>query len=132
VSRDTLHQVTEVAVIAHRDLGALLLHSSDRRWHFPDATVRVGEAWDESLRAAVRSMTGIDDLEIGRVLLIQSFDAGEVDELPQFGIFFLCSTETGSVHPLHRWISDPAELEDMDLFHPLVANLIRQALQEAG
>jgi hypothetical protein len=59
---DTLHEVTEVAVIRHLDLGVLLLHSSDRRWHFPDSTVRVGEPWDESLRRAVRSATGIGDL----------------------------------------------------------------------
>jgi hypothetical protein len=68
---DTLHEVTEVAVIRHPDLGVLLLHSTDRRWHFPDSTVRVGQPWDESLRRAVRSATGIEDLTIGPVLLIE-------------------------------------------------------------
>jgi hypothetical protein len=75
---DTLHEVTEVAVIRHLDLGVLLLHSSDRRWHFPDSTVRVGEPWDESLRRAVRSATEIGDLHIGPVLLIQNFGPSEL------------------------------------------------------
>ena len=85
---DTLFEVTEVAVIRHRDLGVLLLHSEQRRWHFPDATVRVHERWDESLRDRVREVTGIDDLVIDPVLLIQNFDPGEVDERPRSGSSF--------------------------------------------
>jgi hypothetical protein len=129
---DTLHEVTEVAVIRHRGLGVLLLHATDRRWHFPDSTVRVGHPWDESLRRAVRSATGITDLTIGPVLLIQNFGPGEVDERPQFGLFFLCSTSTPDVAGAlsHRWVKDPAELEAMELFHPLVADLIERALDD--
>jgi ADP-ribose pyrophosphatase YjhB (NUDIX family) len=127
---DTLHEVTEVAVIRHRDLGVLLLHSADRRWHFPDSTVRVGEPWDESLRRAVRSVTGIRDLTIGRVLLIQNFGPGEVDQRPQFGIFLLCNTHTPDVADAHRWVRDVAELERLELFHPLVADLVGWALDD--
>ena len=127
---DTLHEVTEVAVIRHPDMGVLLLHSADRRWHFPDSTVRVGQPWDESLRDAVRSATGIDDLAIGPVLLIQNFGPGEVDERPQFGIFFGCTTETDvAVGPLTgRWIRDTADLEQMELFHPMIADLVGRVL----
>jgi hypothetical protein len=127
-SEDTLHEVTEVAVIRHRDLGVLLLHSDERRWHFPDHTVRAGEAWDQSLRDAVRSATGIADLAIGRVLLLQNFVAGEVDPLPQFGIFLLCTTDASGVAAPHRWIRGVGELDGLDLFHPLVADLIGTAL----
>jgi hypothetical protein len=127
---DTLYEVTEVAVIRHPDLGVLLLHSADRRWHFPDSTVRVGQPWDESLRDAVRSATGIEDLAIGPVLLIQNFGPGEVDERPQFGIFFGCTTETDvAVGPLTvRWIRDPGDLEQMELFHPMIADLVGRVL----
>jgi hypothetical protein len=129
---DTLHEVTEVAVIRHRDLGVLLLHSTDREWHFPDTTVQVGDAWDVSLRDAVRSSTGIDDLTIGSVLLIQNFDPGDVDALPQFGIFFRCATQASkdTVSSAHRWIRDAGVLQEMDLFHPLVAELVGRALAE--
>jgi hypothetical protein len=131
-SGDTLHEVTEVAIIRHRDLGVLLLHSADRRWHFPDCTLQVGQPWDDSLRRAVRAATGIEDLTIGPVLLLQNFGPGEVDERPQFGVFLLCTTLTpepvGALE--HRWIADPADLTGMDLFHPMVADLIRCGLAE--
>jgi hypothetical protein len=125
---DTLHEVTEVAVIRHPELGVLLLHSPDRRWHFPDATVRVGEPWDESLRRAVRSATGITDLGIGPVLLLQNFGPGEVDARPQFGIFLRCTTHTSGLSGVHRWVRDAAELQEAELFHPLVADLVGRAL----
>jgi hypothetical protein len=129
---DTLHEVTEIAVIRHRDRGVLLVHSDDRRWHFPDSTVRVGQRWDESLRQGVRSATGIEDLTIGPVLLIQNFGPGEVDVRPQFGLFFLCGTQTRDALGAmpHRWIKDPSELEGMEVFHPLVAELIGTAQRE--
>jgi hypothetical protein len=132
IGEETLHEVTEVAVIRHRDLGVLLLRSDERRWHLPDATVRVGESWDESLRDRVRSATGIDDLAIGPVLLIQNFGPGEVDERPQFGIFFRCATEVSDVVVTapHRWVHGRHELDGLDLFHPLVADLVGLALDE--
>ena len=126
---DTLHEVTEVAVIRHPELGVLLLRATDRRWHFPDTTVRVGEPWDESLHQAVRSATGITDLRIGPVLLLQNFGPGEVDERPQFGIFLLCTTRTSGLSGRHRWVTDAAELEEAELFHPLVADLVGRALE---
>ena len=132
-SDDTLHEVTEVAVIKHPDLGVLLLHSDDRRWHLPDATVPVGRPWDDSLREAVLDSAGIRDLTIGPVLLIQNFGPGEVDERAQFGIFFLCAAdEPDAVEGPHRWIVDVQEVEGLDLFHPFIADLIRWALDTDG
>jgi ADP-ribose pyrophosphatase YjhB (NUDIX family) len=127
---DTLHEVTEVAVIAHPERGVLLLHSEERRWHLPDATVRSGEQWDASLRRRVRDTTGIDDLRIGPVVLIQNFAAGEVDERPQFGIFFACTTDQHEVPGDRscRWVGDRAAAEELDLFHPLVAELVDLAM----
>src|SRR5439155_26469637 len=123
---DTLHEVTEVAVITHRDRGVLLLHSAERRWHLPDATVHAGERWDEALRNGVRESTGIDDLSIGGVLLIQNYAAGEVDERPQFGIFFSCATDQPEAlgDRAHRWVSDRGAADELDLFHPLIAELV--------
>jgi hypothetical protein len=129
---ETLHEVTEVAIIRHSERGVLLLHSAARRWHFPDSTVRVGQPWDESLRRSVQETTGINDLGIGPVLLIQKSDRLEVAELPQFGIFFLCSIEMpGPVAQVaHRWIMDPSDLAKMELFHPLVADLVKLGLKD--
>jgi hypothetical protein len=133
VSGDTLQEVTEVAVLRHPQEGVLLLHSPGRGWHFPDATVRVHESWEQSLRRGVEADTGITDLVILSVLRIQNFAPGVVHELAQYGVFFLCGTETslirvGARDDHFRWIKEPSELAHLELFHPLVEELVAQAL----
>jgi hypothetical protein len=81
----------------------------------------------------VLDSAGIRDLAIGPVLLIQNFGPGEVDERAQFGIFFLCAADLPApVKGPHRWIADVQEVEGLDLFHPLIADLIRWALDTDG
>ena len=43
-AEDTLHEVTEVAVIEHPERGVLLLHSEERRWHLPTRRFARGSA----------------------------------------------------------------------------------------
>lgn len=131
---DTLQEVTEVAVIRHPRQGVLLLHSPTRRWHFPDATVRVHESWEQSLRRGVEADTGITDLVIRSVLKIQNFAPGVVHEVAQYGVFFLCTTGTevvrlGARDDQYRWVVSGAELVGLEQFHPLVEELVAQALQ---
>ena len=58
-------------------------------------------------------------------------DAGSLNRY-QIGVFFLCGTQTtdGLATISHRWITDPSELKEMELFHPLVADLIGHAQRE--
>jgi hypothetical protein len=131
---DTLHEVTEVAVIRHAQQGVLLLHSPARRWHFPDATVHVQESWEQSLRRGVQAETGITDLVIRSVLRIQNFAPGVVHERAQYGVFFLCTTAATIVRLGGRddqwcWVRGREELARLELFHPLVAELVVQALE---
>jgi hypothetical protein len=134
MSDDTLHEVTQVAVIRHPGQGVLLLYSPGRRWHFPDATLRVHETWEQSLRRGVEAGTGIADLVIGPVLRIQNFAPGVVHERAQYGVFFLCTTLTsvvrrGARDEQFRWIGLPGELAGLELFHPLVGELVVGALE---
>jgi hypothetical protein len=134
VSADTLQEVTEVAVIRHPQHGVLLLHSRARRWHFPDATVQVHESWEDSLRRGVQADTGITDLAILSVLRIQNFAPGVVHERAQYGVFFLCTTEAPSIRPGASvvqwcWVKSREELGRLELFHPLVEELVARALQ---
>ena len=133
VSGETLQEVTEVAVIRHPQQGVLLLHSPRRRWHFPDATVRVYEAWETSLRRGVESDTGITDLGILSVLRIQNFAPGIVHERAQYGVFFLCTTgasliRLGAGYDQWCWVKQRDELARLELFHRLVEELAVQAL----
>jgi NUDIX domain len=133
VSGDTLQEVTEVAVIRRPQQGVLLLHSPARRWHFPDATVHVRESWGEGLRRGVEADTGITDLAILSVLRVQNFAPGVVHERAQYAVFFLCTTGASAVRLGVRcdqwcWVKGPDELAEMELFHPLVGELVAEAL----
>jgi hypothetical protein len=134
MSGDTLQEVTEVAVIRHPHQGVLLLHSPARRWHFPDATVHVDESWEQSLRRGVEADTGITDLAILSVLRIQNFAPGVVHERAQYGVFFLCATASPTIRlggrdDQYRWVRGRDELSPLALFHPLVGELVAQALE---
>src|SRR5262245_9576145 len=115
VSRDTLQEVTQVAVIRHPRLGVLLLHSPTRRWCFSDATLRVHDDWEQSLRRGVEADTGISDLVPRSVLRIQNFAPGTVHEMAQYGVFFLCTTATdvirlGPRNDQYRWAASRDDL----------------------
>jgi hypothetical protein len=134
MSVDTLQEVTQVAIIRHPERGVLLLSSPARRWHFPDATLRVQEAWQDSLRRGVASATGITDLAIVSVLRIQNFAPGVVHERAQYGVFFLCTTAAALIRPggadvAWCWVRRREELSGRELFHPLVGELVVQALE---
>jgi hypothetical protein len=134
VSADTLHEVTEVAVIRHPQQGVLLLHSPARRWHFPDATVRVDEPWEQRLRRGVEAATGITDLVVLSVLGIQNFAPGVVHERAQYGVFFLCTTgaslvRLGAGNDRWCWAQRHDELAGLELFHRLVSELAARALE---
>jgi hypothetical protein len=133
VSEDTLHEVTQVAVVRHPEFGVLLMHSKERRWHFPHATLRVHEGWQDSLRRGIETLTGITDLSVRGVLRIASFSPGVVHERAQYGVFFLCSTHSSAVHlsAAHndfRWVQWREDLAGLELFHPLVEELVAKAL----
>lgn len=130
----TLYEVTEVAVTKHPRKGVLLLHSERRAWHFPDCTLTVGEAWDDSLLQKIKEMTGLTDNRIESVLAVQNFDPGEVAERPQYGVFILCRTDStdvslgGEVDDF-LWVDAVSELNDLPLFHPRVKEFVDAALQ---
>ena len=135
---DTLYEVTEVAVIKHSSAGVLLLHSDSRQWHLPDSTISVDEAWDQGLYRGVEVGTGFADVAIDSVLAIQNFGPGVVADRPQYGVFFLCRTETTTVSldenredDEYRWVADAAELNELELFHPFIEELVTKGLETA-
>ena len=84
-----------------------------------------------TLRRGVEASTGIIDLVILSVLRIQNFAPGAVHERAQYGVFFLCTTETSNVRlrdDQFRWVSRHDELAGLALFNPLVEDLVTQAL----
>lgn len=138
-SEERLYEVTEVAIVKHSQHGVLLLHSNRRQWHLPDSTISVDEEWDRGLQRGVETATGIDDLTIDSVLKIQNFGPGVVNEHPQYGVFFLCRTDTAEVKleesvedDDYCWVTDIAEIEDLEIFHPLIKDLIAMGLEASS
>lgn len=134
MTAQTLYEVTEVAVIKHRREGVLLLHSDRQSWHFPDITLTVAEAWDDSLLQEIAAMTGLTDTRIESVLAVQNFAPGEVAERPQYGVFFLCRTDSvdvsisGDVDDF-IWVDSVSELDELTLFHPRIEEFVEAATQ---
>jgi hypothetical protein len=125
------HAVTEVAVIRNESEGVLLMHSPDRRWHLPDATLGAESAWDTALLQGVASATGIRDLTIDDVMLIDTFPAGEVGPEPHYGVFLACSTSTKEVVPggkedAYQWMGAETDVMRVkeELFNPLIEELV--------
>lgn len=134
MTTETLYEVTEVAVIKHPTRGVLLIHSDRRSWHFPDTTLAVGEAWDDSLLQEIEVMTGLTNTRIESVLAVQNFDPEEVAERPQYGVFFLCRTDSTTMNLSGEiddfiWVDTVAEMNDLTLFHPRIEEFVQTALQ---
>lgn len=130
---DTMFEITQVGIIRHSDRGVLLVHSDRRQWHLPDSTLVHEETWNDNFCNGIASMTGITDIKIHTVQLIDNFGPGEVDTEPQYGIFLLCSTEETDVtldadHDDFLWVDDTAKIDDIELFHPLINEIIKTAL----
>jgi hypothetical protein len=131
--------VTQVVLLRHPERGVLLLHSTNRRWHLPDVTLTADDEWDRALLRGVGSSTGITDLRIDGVLMVDTFAPGLVGDEPHYGVFFACSTTIDRVTPGppeddHRWVAAPSDLDDLrsDLFHPLIEQLVMYRLNDAG
>jgi hypothetical protein len=68
------------------------------------------------------------------VLRIQNFAPGIVHERAQYGVFFLCTTTASLIRLGARddgwcWVKQRDELARLELFHPLVEELVVQALE---
>jgi hypothetical protein len=131
------HAVTQVAVIRHREHGVLLVHSKDRGWHLPDATLGADDDWLHKLQREIASATGITDFQIDGVLRIDTFAAGVVGDEPHYGVFLACSTSVDDVPPDgheddYRWMGDRADFDGLrdQLFNPLIEQLVISRLKD--
>ena len=133
------HSVTQVALIRHAARGVLLMHSESRRWHLPDVTLASDDKWDRAVQRGAAAATGITDLLVDGVLMVDTFPAGVVGKEPHYGVFLACSTAADHVIPGppdddHRWVASLVDLDDIrsDLFHPMIEQLVEYRLRDAG
>lgn len=123
-------EIVQQAVIVNPRGEVLLLRRPQGVWQFPGGRLEEGEGWEEGLRREVSEETGIDDLQIVSILMVDNF-VWEEQEL--YSTYFLTRTSTNSVrlsseHVEYRWVGEVAELTTIDFWHDKLRILTANAL----
>jgi mutator protein MutT len=112
-------QIVQQAIILNRQGQILILRRPEGVWQFAGGRLEEGERWDEGLRREVREETGINDLEISSVLMVDNF---EWESQQLYSIYFLCRTRTTAVrlsheHVEYRWLDRDDDLQEISFWH---------------
>lgn len=124
-------EIVQTAVLVNARGEALILRRPAGQWQLPGGRLNAGEQWDEGLRREIREETGIDDVEI---LSIMMLDNWIYDGVPMYGVFFLCRTKKTEVrlsadHDEFRWVTLKDDLRQFDFWHDSLRILVERALQ---
>jgi nucleoside triphosphatase len=123
------NQVAVKAVIVNQD-GKFLLAREGKRWHVIGGRLEKGEKLEEGLRREVLEETGIDDLEIGKVIHVDEWFARPEGELKHIvAIFFLCRTSSTQVilsdeHQEYDWII----VDELDKYKDIIEKESERAI----
>jgi mutator protein MutT len=126
-------QIVQQAIIINRQGQILILHRPEGVWQFAGGRLEEGERWDDGLRREVREETGITDLEIGSVLMVDNF---EWQSQQLYSIYFLCRTHTTAVqlspeHIEYRWLNRDDDLQQISFWHHNLRALAERVFLES-
>ncbi len=124
-------EIVQTAVLINERKQALILRRPSGKWQLPGGRLNAGEQWDEGLRREIREETGIDDVEI---LSIMMLDNWIYEGVPMYGVFLLCRTrqEVAALsrdHVEFHWVSAQDDLTAIDFWHDSLRILVERALQ---
>ncbi|MCC6962425.1 MAG: NUDIX domain-containing protein [candidate division Zixibacteria bacterium] len=124
-------EIVQTAVLVNARGEALILRRPAGKWQLPGGRLNAGEQWDEGLRREIREETGIDDVEI---LSIMMLDNWVYEGVPMYGVFLLCRTQKTEVrlstdHDEFRWVTLKDDLRQFDFWHDSLRILVERALQ---
>jgi len=74
MSHHVLMQIVQQAIILNRQGQILILRRPEGVWQFAGGRLEEGERWNDGLRREVREETGITDLDIVSVLMVDNFE----------------------------------------------------------
>src|ERR1700755_2737173 len=103
-------QVAVKAVIQNKD-GKFLIMNEKGRWQGVGGRLEKGERLEDGLRRETKEETGIDDLEVGKVIHVDEWFAKPEGELKHIvALFFLCKTSSDTVilsdeHEAYAWVT---------------------------
>ena len=132
MSPHVLMQIVQQAIILNPQSQILILRRPEGVWQFAGGRLEEGERWDEGLRREVREETGITDLEISSVLMVDNF---EWESQQLYSIYFLCRTHTIAVrlsreHIEYRWLNRDDDLQQISFWHHNLRALAKRVFLE--
>lgn len=122
-------QVAVKAVIQNRD-GKFLIVREGQRWQAVGGRLDKGEKLEEGLRRETKEETGIEDLEVGKVIHVDEWFAKPEGELKHIvALFFLCKTDTDTItlsdeHEAYAWVT----ADELDSYGDTIEKEIREAI----
>lgn len=130
VANHLLSQIVQTTTLLNQDGQALILRTPEGKWQLPGGRLNEGESWDEGLRREIREETGITDVDILSITMVDNWTFRGV---LMYGVYFLCRTSTTEVtisseHTAYRWVSKNDNLEEIDFWHENLRMLTERAL----
>lgn len=125
-----LTQIVQTATLLNHAGDALILRTAEGKWQLPGGRLNEGESWDEGLRREIREETGITDVEILSITMVDNWSFRGV---LMYGVYFLCRTPATEVtisneHTAYRWVSKSDNLEEIEFWHENLRMLTERAL----
>jgi mutator protein MutT len=133
MSNHVLMQIVQQAIILNKRDQILILRRPEGVWQYAGGRLEVGERWDDGLMREVREETGITDLEIGSVLMVDNFE-WQLQQL--YSVYFLCRTQSTNVrlsqeHIEYRWLNRDDDLQQINFWHSNLRILAERAFLES-
>jgi len=128
------HEVNLISVLVHPARGVLLQKAGSGKWGFPGSEDLIpGEAWETAqLRGLNRDLNFIDFVNVS-FLHLESYPAGMVAPNSKFGVFVLATTDSSTENcGLVRWVNSVEDVQELDLIHARVLQLVEKALEMKG
>jgi 8-oxo-dGTP diphosphatase len=133
MSNHVLMQIVQQAIIVNRQGQILILRRPEGVWQFAGGRLEVGEGWNDGLRREVREETGITDLEIVSILMVDNF---KWQSQQLYSVYFLCSTpeiaiQLSSEHVEDRWLNRSDDLQEISFWHDNLRALTERVFIES-
>ncbi len=123
-------QIVQTASLLNANGEALILRTPEGKWQLPGGRLNAGETWDEGLRREIREETGIEDVQILSIMMVDNW---EFRGVLMYGVYFLCRTGQTKVvisneHTDFRWVKKGDDLDAIDFWHENLRILTDRAL----
>lgn len=127
-----LHRIYVIGVVTHPTEGVMIFNDqiASGSFTFCGCEVHPGEDWRNPLFFAIKQKTWLEDLSFSKILWAQSFPAHVIAKEPTFAFFVHVETSKKGHQHGYRWVKSLENLHSLALFHPLVASLCEDALND--